>query len=235
MDFWTKEEYLQFLEGVRDKPVSYMAFQLLYWTGARIGELMALTYNDINWEQKTISISKSYQRIKGRDVITTPKTPKSNRIITLPDFLVEDLREYTSKLYGIMPDARMFQITKSYLTAEMLRGVKKTGVKKIRLHDLRHPYVKHKLKNLSDYWPDRLSAKDNPTRPVFLLSFRCFSALCQSAQKSFIFHSIFIWLSGNTLIRSISVFTSVSVNPSAPVISLAIDFSCDFVSLSICF
>ena len=96
---------------------------------------MALTYNDINWEQKTISISKSYQRIKGRDVITTPKTAKSNRIITLPDFLVEDLREYTSKLYGIMPDARMFQITKSYLTAEMLRGVKKTGVKKIRLHD----------------------------------------------------------------------------------------------------
>lgn len=36
MDFWTKEEYLQFLEGVRDKPVSYMAFQLLYWTGVRI-------------------------------------------------------------------------------------------------------------------------------------------------------------------------------------------------------
>ena len=141
MDFWTKEEYLQFLEGVRDKPVSYMAFQLLYWTGARIGELMALTYNDINWEQKTISISKSYQRIKGRDVITTPKTAKSNRIITLPDFLVEELREYTSKLYGIMPDARMFQITKSYLTAEMLRGVKKTGVKKIRLHDLRHSHA----------------------------------------------------------------------------------------------
>ena len=103
---------------------------------------MSLSYNDINWEQKTIYISKSYQRIKGRDVITTPKTAKSNRIITLPDFLVEDLREYTSKLYGIMPDARMFQITKSYLTAEMLRGVKKTGVKKIRLHDLRHPYVK---------------------------------------------------------------------------------------------
>ncbi len=141
MDFWTKEEYLQFLEGVRDKPVSYMAFQLLYWTGARIGELMALTYNDINWEQKTLSINKSYQRIQGRDVITTPKTPKSNRVITLPDFLVEDLREYTSKLYGIMPDARMFQITKSYLTAEMLRGVKKTGVKKIRLHDLRHSHA----------------------------------------------------------------------------------------------
>lgn len=141
MDFWTKEEYLQFLEGVRDKPVSYMAFQLLYWTGARIGELMALSYNDINWEQKTISINKSYQRIQGRDVITTPKTPKSNRVITLQDFLVEDLKEYTSKLYGIMPDARRFQFTKSYLTSEMLQGVKNTGVEKIRLHDLRHSHA----------------------------------------------------------------------------------------------
>ncbi len=102
---------------------------------------MALSYNDINWEQRTISINKSYQRIQGRDVITTPKTPKSNRIITLPDFLVEDLKEYTSKLYGIMPDARMFQFTKSYLTSEMLRGVKNTGAKKIRLHDLRHSHV----------------------------------------------------------------------------------------------
>ena len=42
-----------------------MAFLLLYWTGMRIGEL-ALTYNDINLEEKTISINKSYQRLKGR-------------------------------------------------------------------------------------------------------------------------------------------------------------------------
>ncbi len=49
-----------------------------------------------------------------------------------------------------------------------------------RPHDLRHPYVKHKLKNLSDYWPDRLSAKDKPARPVFLLSFQVLFMLSQS-------------------------------------------------------
>ena len=38
MVFWTKEEYLQFIEGVKDKPMSYMAFQILYWTGMRIGD-----------------------------------------------------------------------------------------------------------------------------------------------------------------------------------------------------
>lgn len=56
-----------------------MAFMLLYWTGMRIGELLALTYEDIDLEKRIISISKSYQRLDGKDVITPPKTPKSNR------------------------------------------------------------------------------------------------------------------------------------------------------------
>ena len=51
-----------------------MAFLLLYWTGMRIGELLALTYEDIDLEKRIISISKSYQRLDGKDVITPPKT-----------------------------------------------------------------------------------------------------------------------------------------------------------------
>lgn len=59
------------------KPEARMAFMLLYWTGMRIGELLALTYEDIDLEKRIISISKSYQRLDGKDVITPPKTPKS--------------------------------------------------------------------------------------------------------------------------------------------------------------
>ncbi len=141
MEFWTKAEYLQFIEGVKDKPMSYMAFQILYWTGMRIGELLALTYNDIDFGNRTINISKSYQRLNGKDIITPPKTPKSNRIINIPRFLVEELQVYTSKLYGVMAEERLFHCTKSFMTSEMLRGVKETGVKKIRLHDLRHSHA----------------------------------------------------------------------------------------------
>ena len=65
-DFWMQEEFNDFLETVSDKPETRMAFLLLYWTGMRIGELLALTYNDINLEEKTISINKSYQRLKGK-------------------------------------------------------------------------------------------------------------------------------------------------------------------------
>lgn len=141
MEFWTKTEYLQFVDMVRDKTMSYMAFQILYWTGMRIGELLALTYNDIDFDNNTIKISKSYQRLSGKDLITQPKTQKSNRVVNIPQFLTEELQEYTSKLYGMMADERIFHCTKSYMTNEMLRGIKASGVKKIRLHDLRHSHA----------------------------------------------------------------------------------------------
>ena len=114
-DFWMQEEFNNFLETVSDKPETRMAFLLLYWTGMRIGELLALTYNDINLEEKTISINKSYQRLKGKDMITQPKTPKSIRVITMPDFLAEEFREYCGHLYGIMKKERLFRFTKSHM------------------------------------------------------------------------------------------------------------------------
>ncbi len=49
--FWTKQEFKQFLETVEDKLETKMAFLLLYWTGMRIGELLALTYKDIDVEK----------------------------------------------------------------------------------------------------------------------------------------------------------------------------------------
>ena len=52
-----------------DKPISYYAFQMLYWTGIREGELLALTPADFDFERGTVKISKTYQRLKGKDVI----------------------------------------------------------------------------------------------------------------------------------------------------------------------
>lgn len=141
MQFWTQREFECFIECVKDKPISYYAFLILYWTGIRLGELLALTVGDFDVEKKTLSITKSYQRINGKDVITEPKTEKGKRVIALPDFLVTELDEYVGKLYGIMANDRMFMITKHYLEKEMVRGVELSGVKKIRIHDLRHSHA----------------------------------------------------------------------------------------------
>ncbi|MGN0684409.1 MAG: tyrosine-type recombinase/integrase [Oscillospiraceae bacterium] len=141
MQFWTKEEYLKFSEGIMDKPLSYYAFEILYWCGLRLGELLALTKEDFDFENKTVSITKSYQRIEKRDLITPPKTEKSIQTVVMPDFLCEEMKEFMDSLYGVGDTDRVFPVTKSYLHKEMRRGCKATGVKVIRIHDLRHSHV----------------------------------------------------------------------------------------------
>jgi len=141
MLFWTKDEYLEFVDAMMDKPISYYAFEVLYWCGLRLGELLALTSADFDFEKGTVRINKSYQRLSGKDVITEPKTPKSNRIIKMPDFLCEGMQEYIKSLYGLKQSDRIFPISKSYLHSEMKRGSKVTGVKRVRIHDLRHSHV----------------------------------------------------------------------------------------------
>ena len=141
MLFWTKEEYLKFADAMMDKPMSFYAFEMLYWCGIREGELLALTPADFDFEKGTVTINKSYQRLKGQDVITTPKTEKSNRTITMPQFLTDEIQDYLKMQYDIGEDDRMFTITKSYLHREMDRGSKEAGVKRIRIHDLRHSAI----------------------------------------------------------------------------------------------
>ena len=141
MDFWTKEEYLLFSEALMETPLAYYCFEVLYWCGVREGELLALTPADIDLEAGTLRINKTFQHLKGKDIVTEPKTPNSNRTIHMPDFLCEELRDYLHMSYGIMAEDRLFPVTKSYLTRHMVNGSKQAGVKKIRVHDLRHSHV----------------------------------------------------------------------------------------------
>ena len=146
MDFWTGEEFRRFIDSVMNKRLSYMAFMTLYWTGMRLGELLALNPKDVDLEKRTISITKSYQRLGKKDVITPPKTPKSKRVITIPEFLAADIKDYMDSLYDLQENDRLFPITKYYLEHEMQRGIKESGVKRIRVHDLRHSHASMLIK-----------------------------------------------------------------------------------------
>ena len=138
MLFWTKDEYLRFSDAIKDKPMSYYAFQILYWTGIRSGELLALTREDFDLEKRTLRINKTYQVVKGEEMITSPKTEKSNRTVELPQFLCDDMQDYFDSIYKIDPKSRLFPISKHFLHHEMDRGSQAAGVKRIRIHDLRH-------------------------------------------------------------------------------------------------
>ena len=253
MLFWTQEEYKKFSEEMMDKPVSFYAFEMLYWCGIREGELLALTPADFDFDRETVTISKSYQRIGGRDIITDPKTPKSNRTIKMPEFLCEEMQDYMKQLYRIGKNDRLFEVTKSYLHHEMDRGANAAGVKRIRIHDLRHPYVKHTTKifslRLMDFqaqaYPDarrktrgacqllRVGQSRSPVRP--LCNRKRFSCLPPQSKMSWILYAISMRLSGYTSTRSISSSASSVVSVSASKIALDASLRLSCRACSSCF
>ena len=255
MNYWTVEEYSKFSDEMMDKPLSYYAFQMLYWTGIRVGELLALTAGDFDFKNNMLTINKSYQRLHGEDVITPPKTEKSKRTIKMPQFLCDEMQEYLKMFYSPNDGDRIFPISKSYLHHEMDRGSKAAGVKRIRIHDLRHPYVKHTTKifslRLMDFqaqaYPDarrktrgacqlhRGGQSRSPVRP--LCNRKRFSCLPPQSKMSWILYAISMRLSGYTSTRSISSSASSVVSASASKIALDASFrlSCRACSSCFCF
>lgn len=141
VEYWTQEEFETFQKAMISKPISYYAFEILFWTGIRMGELFALQLKDIDLENKRLMIDETLSVIRGEVVVTAPKTDSSTRVITLPQFVADDLEDYIESIYGLEADSRLFEISKSYLHHEMDRGVKETGVKRIKIHGLRHSHV----------------------------------------------------------------------------------------------
>ena len=141
MDFWTLDEFEQFIVGMDGDPTASVAFNLLFWTGMREGELLALTLDDVDFDRSGIHIRRSYTRLGQEDLIQEPKTPKSRRFIPCPDFLMDMVRDYAARLYEYDPADRLFPFTKYWVNDQLKRCCERTGVKLIRVHDIRHSHA----------------------------------------------------------------------------------------------
>lgn len=141
MEFWTKEEYDRFISIVPMKGYYHVLYDILFWCGCRLGECLALTKGDIDFANNTIQINKTYHREKGADVITTPKTDTSIRTVSIPVFLKEEIQQHLAISYGIQDTDRLFPISERAVQIHMKRYIEKSGVKQIRVHDLRHSHV----------------------------------------------------------------------------------------------
>ena len=150
MKYWTQEQYETFSQNIQKSAVK-LAFDILFYTGMRSGELLALTPADI-LPDKRISINKNFAKVKGEELFLVPKTPKSIRSIAIPDFLFDDIHEYISKLGGIEQGDRIFYFTKSALEKEIKRVAEKTGLPQIRVHDLRHSHASMLIDMGFDIW-----------------------------------------------------------------------------------
>lgn len=121
--------------------IFYTIFNTLFWTGLRVGELLALTWQDIDFDKKTIRVNKTYSVISGKEVITSPKTEKSNRTITITSKLISILKDYRDVLYNPSKKDRVFKKSKPYIRAVLLENLEECELHKIRIHDFRHSHA----------------------------------------------------------------------------------------------
>ena len=143
-------ELAAFLQETKDSGC-YEFYLLEITTGLRLGEILALTWDDLDMKNKTISINKQVQRIKSELKATTPKTTASIRKISICDECLNQLiilrsrQRLNTKLIFPSPITNGYRDPSS-ITRKLHRMQKRAGVPQIRFHDLRHPYVKHTTK-----------------------------------------------------------------------------------------
>ncbi|MCS5420265.1 MULTISPECIES: site-specific integrase [Psychrilyobacter] len=138
----TPEIYKRFIREIKtfDNSEISLIFSLLYYSGCRIGEVLALNTKDLNFDDGSININKTYSKIDKKGYITTPKTKSSIRVIKVPDFLMDDLKWYIDTLYD-KEVKRIFQVSRTNLHRRKNLTIKKLKLKQFSLHDFRHSHA----------------------------------------------------------------------------------------------
>ena len=211
-------------------------------TGLRRGEICALQWDDLNFNTGELQVKRQVHRVKGELAVSEPKTKASNRSVILPPPVLMVLSNYKTEINSawMFPSPlnndspRDPAAVRKRLTAILERA----GCKRVRFHDLRHPYVKHTTKifslRLMDFqaqaYPDarrktrgacqllRVGQSRSPVRP--LCNRKRFSCLPPQSKMSWILYAISMRLSGYTSTRSISSSASSVVSVSASKIAL---------------
>lgn len=144
IQYWTLDQFKIFINEI-DKTVYKVFFTFLYLMGCRKGEALALTWNDVDFVKKEISISKSvtHKTQKGAWEITTPKNKTSTRRVSMPDNLVKMLKEYQAWQKENYQDTTFLfcgdrPLPEETITRTFKYYTAKAELPRIRIHDLRH-------------------------------------------------------------------------------------------------
>ncbi|EGO8443970.1 site-specific integrase, partial [Enterococcus faecalis] len=158
IDFWTLDEFTTFISHIdKNKPFLKVFYQFAFFTGMRAGEMIALTWSDIDFYNQTVRINKSAKLINGNYVTTTPKTESSNRYITINSKITAMLKKWQEIQPKLLIDnfqnidsdkLLVFQYSEKHPSSDYYsKQIKKIIVKNnlnlkpIRLHDFRHSHV----------------------------------------------------------------------------------------------
>ena len=274
-DYYRQEELERLLEASKDHPYSLL-IQMTAFYGLRRSEALGLKWDAIDFERDTITIKHivTNAKIDGKsEIVCADRAKTKSSLRSLP--LVSNIREkllalreqqkenrrvcgncYSKKYDGyVFVDAMGNIFNPRSVTANFSKLLEQNGLRHIRFHDLRHPYVKHTTKifslRLMDFqaqaYPDarrktrgacqllRVGQSRSPVRP--LCNRKRFSCLPPQSKMSWILYAISMRLSGYTSTRSISSSASLVVSVSASKIALDafLRLSCRACSSCFCF
>jgi len=274
-DYYRQEELERLLEASKDHPYSLL-IQMTAFYGLRRSEALGLKWDAIDFERDTITIKHivTNAKIDGKsEIVCADRAKTKSSLRSLP--LVSNIREkllalreqqkenrrvcgncYSKKYDGyVFVDAMGNIFNPRSVTANFSKLLEQNGLRHIRFHDLRHPYVKHTTKifslRLIDFqaqaYPDarrktrgacqllRVGQSRSPVRP--LCNRKRFSCLPPQSKMSWILYAISMRLSGYTSTRSISSSASSVVSVSASKIALdaSMRLSCRACSSCFCF
>ena len=155
MQTLSAEEVTRFLDVSRETDY-YVYFATLLFTGLRRGELLALRWRNLDLDNANLTVVETAYKLGNGDyIIKEPKTPKSRRTVTMPSSLVELFKIYLADQellriqLGVSLNADDFvfirpggsPVNPSAVTLAFKRIIKRTGLRDIRIHDLRHTHA----------------------------------------------------------------------------------------------
>ena len=193
MQFWTVEEFQQFLTLFEPEEYNIkLLFTVLFFTGLRLGEALALTWQDIDFSSNTIHITKSIYVNKGISHISTTKTKAGTRRIIINKKLSQELQHWQQQQKHLLEQftsdsltLQVFQsnpitITKNAIEKQYKRILERDNtLKKIRIHDFRHSHASLLINQGEDY----LVVKERLGHASITTTIDTYSHLYPSKQK----------------------------------------------------
>lgn len=140
LSFWTVRKFKRFIKAIDGQEPFCTIFNVLFWSGIRRGELLALRPSDFDFEKNRLYVSRNIVFINSKAYLSSLKTDRSERQINIPGFLAEMVKKYI-QTRNIKDDEFLFYYLPSYLMDKIRLYSVKAGLQPIKIHDFRHSHA----------------------------------------------------------------------------------------------